>query len=719
MTLQDSSSDVRVSNTSLDYHALNAMLNLYDKDGNIQFDKDKEAARDYIINNINANLVSFDSLGEKLTFLFEEGYYEKEVFDQYDFETEVKALYKHVYSKKFRFPTFFGAFKFYQTYALKTFDGKRYLERFEDRVAATALYLAQGDYNAALLYADKILGLEYQPATPTFLNAGKKARGELVSCFLVRNEDNMESIARGTNAVLQLSKRGGGVAVSLTNLRETGAPIKGIEGQSSGIIPVAKIIEDSVTYSNQLGQRDGSAAIYLSVHHPDVMTLLDSKRENANARIRLNRLSVGLVVTDVVMDKFKKGESFYTFSPYDIAREYGKPMTDISITEEYDNLMENPRIKKTAIDARKFMQTVAEVQFESGYPYLMFEDTVNAAHNLSGRVSMSNLCSEILQQSEESLYNEDLSYEKIGKDISCNLGSLNIASVMKGGDLAGAVGAGIRMLTAVSDLSNINSVPSIANGNRKTHAIGLGQMNLHGFLASEEIYYGSEESVDFVSAYFAAVAYYAVRESNRIAIERGEAFYGFEQSKYATGEYFDKYTETNWWPPIGGPAQALFEKYNIDLPGKLEWQDLKESVMKHGLYNGYLQAVPPTGSISYINHSTSSIHPIVALIEPRKEGKVGRSYYPAYGLTNENKKFYQDAYEIGARKIIDVYAAATEHVDQGLSCTLFFTDEATTKTLNMAQAYAHSKGIKTLYYMRFRQNVLSGVDLAECVSCAL
>jgi len=718
MTLQDSSSDVRVSNSTLDYHALNAMLNLYDKDGNIQFDKDKEAARDYIINNINANLVSFDSLGEKLTFLFEEGYYEKEVFDQYDFENEVKALYKHVYSKKFRFPTFFGAFKFYQTYALKTFDGKRYLERFEDRVAATALYLAQGDYTAALLYADKILGLEYQPATPTFLNAGKKARGELVSCFLVRNEDNMESIARGTNAVLQLSKRGGGVAVSLTNLRETGAPIKGIEGQSSGIIPVAKIIEDSVTYSNQLGQRDGSAAIYLSVHHPDVLTLLDAKRENANARIRLNRLSVGLVVTDVVMEKFKKGESFYTFSPYDIAREYGKPMTDISITEEYDNLMENPRIKKTAIDARKFMQTVAEVQFESGYPYLMFEDTVNAAHNLSGRISMSNLCSEILQQSEESLYNEDLSYEKVGKDISCNLGSLNIASVMKGGDLAGAVGAGIRMLTAVSDLSNINSVPSIANGNRKTHAIGLGQMNLHGFLASEEIYYGSPESVDFVSAYFAAVAYYAVRESNSIAIERGETFHGFETSKYATGEYFDKYL-TQHWNPKTPAAQALFEKYGITLPTQADWRKLADSVVKHGLYNGYLQAVPPTGSISYINHSTSSIHPIVALIEPRKEGKVGRSYYPAYGLTNENKEFYQDAYEIGARKIIDVYAAATEHVDQGLSCTLFFTDEATTKTLNMAQAYAHSKGVKTLYYMRFRQTVLSGVDLSECVSCAL
>jgi ribonucleoside-diphosphate reductase alpha chain len=717
LTLLDSSSDVRVSNSGLDHHSLNAMLNLYDKKGQIQFDADKKAAKHYIINNVNANLVNFDSLEDKLESLFEEDYYEREVFEQYSF-AEIKALYKHVYAKKFRFPTYYGALKFYTSYALKTKDGKRYLERFEDRVAATALYLARGDAQRATEFADSIIDLKYQPATPTILNAGKKARGELVSCFLVRDEDNMESIARGTNAVLQLSKRGGGVAVSLTNLREQGAPIKGVEDQSSGLIPVAKIIEDAVTYSNQLGQRDGSAAIYLSAHHPDVLDILDAKRENANPRIRLNRLSVGLVITDVIMDKFRKDEDFYTFSPYDVAREMGRAMSEVSINEEYDNLMANPRIKKTAINARKFMKTIAEVQFESGYPYLMFEDTVNAAHNLDGRISMSNLCSEILQQSTPSTYNEDLSYDEMGTDISCNLGSMNIANVMKSGDIGATVNAGIRMLSAVSDLSNVNSVPSIAKGNRGTHAIGLGQMNLHGFLAEQGVLYGSPESVDFVSTYFAAVAYYAVKASNEIAIERGERFEGFENSKYATGEYFEKYVTQDWYPETE-VGKALFNKFGVYLPTMTDWIKLKNSVRKNGIYNGYLQAVPPTGSISYINHATSSIHPIVALIEARKEGKTGRAYYPAYGLTNDNKEFYQDAYEIGARKIIDVYAAATTHVDQGLSCTLFFTDEATTKTINMAQNYAHSKGIKTLYYMRFRQNVIDGTDVEGCVSCAL
>lgn len=717
MSLLDSSSDVRVTDETLDYHSLNAMLNLYGKDGKIQFDSDKRAAREYVINHVNANLVSFDSLEEKLKFLVDKKHYDSEVLDQYSPQF-VKDLFKDIYSRKFRFGTFMGALKFYTSYALKTNDSKRYLERYEDRVAVTALYLGRGDETVAMAIAEEIISGRYQPATPTFLNAGKAQRGELVSCFLVRADDSMDSISRSFNAVLQLSKRGGGVAVSLTNLRETGAPIKGIEGQASGLIPVAKIIEDSVTYSNQLGQRDGSAAIYLSVHHPDVLTVLDSKRENADARIRLNRLSIGLVMSDIVMDKFIKGESFYTFSPYDVEKEYGVPMSDISITDEYENLMANPRIKKTAIDARKFMKTVAEVQFESGYPYLMFEETVNRASAVAGRISMSNLCSEILQPSTPSKLNEDLSYDEVGKDISCNLGSLNVANVMYGGDLNRTVSASIRALTAVSDLSNISSVPPIQKGNADSHAIGLGQMNLAGFFGSEEIMYGSEESIDFTSVYFAAIAYHAIATSNQIAFERKQKFSGFEDSKYATGEFFDKYVTQDWTPKTD-KVRALFDKYGIVPPSRTDWDSLKDSVMADGLYNSHLQAVPPTGSISYLSGATASIHPIVSLIESRKEGKLGRVYVPAFGLTNENKDFYPDAYEVGARKLIDVYAAATEHVDQGLSCTLFFKDSATTKDINMAQVYAYKKKIKTIYYIRLRQDVLTGMDIEGCVSCSL
>ena len=1109
-----------------DYHALNAMLNLYDKDGKIQFDKDREAAHQYFLQHVNQNTVFFHNQDEKLDYLIKENYYEREVLDQYS-RNFVKTLLDRAYAKKFRFPTFLGAFKYYTSYTLKTFDGKRYLERFEDRVVMVSLTLAAGDTGLAEKLVDEIIDGRFQPATPTFLNSGKKQRGEPVSCFpagtlvdtpdgqraietlragdrvlshdgsfslvesvienpndqalisishfghgepilctpehpilvwttrdvqtlidgdgadpfngfvwmaakgirstdfivttaplegrsrrvydlmeyvgageyeevdglirkvnsdrkhrnkqrhnvnfisvnryveesydlglllgwyvaeghiskrsgianptpngihftigtheleyqqelaaafkrvfaadlakyqsvsdqsvrmicnskvvaslflslvgtgyhskrlshevltaddqfqrgllaglfrgdgcstsggmvldlvnpelidqvqlllrrvgimsrvrqyvnqsgnvtgqvfvpglpggnedfifdvgknlhnyvgqkgvsrttyqivhgrhvygirdvkrtqdvptkvynlhvedthtytirgtvvhncfLLRIEDNMESIGRSINSALQLSKRGGGVALLLTNIREHGAPIKNIENQSSGVIPIMKLLEDSFSYANQLGARQGAGAVYLNAHHPDIYRFLDTKRENADEKIRIKTLSLGVVIPDITFELAKKNDDMYLFSPYDVERVYGVPFADISVTEKYYEMVDDARIRKTKIKAREFFQTLAELQFESGYPYIMYEDTVNRANPIEGKITHSNLCSEILQVSTPSLFNEDLTYAKVGKDISCNLGSLNIAKTMDSPDFAQTIEVAIRALTAVSDQTHIWSVPSIEQGNNESHAIGLGQMNLHGYLARERIFYGSEEGIDFTNIYFYTVLYHALRASNRIAIERGKAFGGFEKSKYKSGEFFDKYTD-QVWEPATERVRELFAEADIRIPTQDDWKRLKESVQTHGIYNQNLQAVPPTGSISYINYSTSSIHPVASKIEIRKEGKIGRVYYPAPYLTNDNLEYYQDAYEIGYEKIIDTYAAATQHVDQGLSLTLFFKDTATTRDVNKAQIYAWRKGIKTLYYIRLRQMALQGTEVENCVSCML
>jgi len=171
--------------------------------------------------------------------------------------------------------------------------------------------------------------------------------------------------------------------------------------------------------------------------------------------------------------------------------------------------------------------------------------------------------------------------------------------------------------------------------------------------------------------------------------------------------------------PATERVAGLFAGAGIALPTQDDWRELKASVMEHGIFNRNLQAVPPTGSISYINNSTSSIHPVASKIEIRKEGKLGRVYYPAPYLTNENLEYYEDAYEIGYEKIIDTYAAATQHVDQGLSLTLFFKDTATTRDLNRAQIYAWTKGIKTIYYIRLRQLALEGTEVEGCVDARI
>ena len=699
------------------YHELNAMLNLWGENKTIQFDKDKEAARRYFLDHVNQNTVFFHSLEEKLGYLVDNDYYEKDVLDRYS-EDFVKDLFKQAYAHKFRFPTFVGAYKFYTSYALKTFDGDRYLERFEDRVVMNALLLAGGNEELATDLVDEIISGRFQPATPTFLNSGKKQRGEFVSCFLLRIEDNMESIARGINSALQLSKRGGGVALNLSNLRELGAPIKKIENQSSGIIPVMKLLEDSFSYANQLGARQGAGAVYLNAHHPDILRFLDTKRENADEKTRIKTLSIGVVIPDVTLELAKNNEDMYLFSPYDVENVYGIPFGDISVTEKYQEMVDDARIKKTKIKARELFERIAELQFESGYPYIMYEDTVNAANPIEGRINMSNLCSEILQVNTPTTYNADLSYNEIGKDISCNLGSMNVAKMMESPDFAKSVKTAIKALTAVADLSYIESVMSIAEGNKKSRAIGLGQMNLHGYFGQSRMYYGDEESIDFTNMYFMTILFNALKASAELAQDTKNPFDGFEKSKYADGSFFDKYIDQKWEPATEKVAQ-LFKESKIRIPKKRDWVELRDFVMENGLYNQNLQAVPPTGSISYVNNSTSSIHPIAAPIEVRKEGKLGRVYYPAPGLTNDNMEYFQDAYEIGPEKIVDVYAAATQHVDQGLSLTLFFKDTATTRDVNKAQIYAWKKGIKTIYYIRIRQNALEGTDVEGCVSCQL
>lgn len=709
-------------NPQQDYHALNAMLNLYGSDGRIQFDKDRDAVRAFITTHVDPNTRRFGSTAERLQYLIDHDYYERAVFEQYSPEF-LDAFYARAAGLGHEFATFVGAFKFYRSYALRSFDGATYLEDFTQRAAAVALALAAGNEEEAERFLDEIVLGRFQPATPTFLNLGKAQRGEAVSCFLVRIEDNMESIARGINAALQLSKRGGGVALLLSNLREEGAPIKHIENQSSGVVPVMKLLEDSFSYANQLGARQGAGAVYLSAHHPDILKFLDTKRENADEKIRIKSLALGVVIPDITFRLAKERKPMALFSPYDVERVMGMPFADVDITAHYDEMLADERIRRTMIDARALFTTIAEVQFESGYPYLLFADNANRANPIDGRITMSNLCSEILQVQEPSTYNTDLSYAHVGRDISCNLGSLNIAKAMDG-DLAASVRSAIRALTAVSEATRIDSVPSIRRANDEGHAIGLGQMNLHGFLAREGIMYGSPEALDFTNCYFMAVAYHAYRASNELARERGRAFGGFERSAYAkpagAGNYFDRYVHgTETLEPRTPVVRELFARFGVALPTATDWADLQRAVLQSGLYNQNLQAVPPTGSISYINHATSSIHPIASKIEIRKEGKIGRMYYPAPYMTNENLDLYQDAYAIGWKAIIDTYAEASRHVDQGLSLTLFFPDTATTRDINKAQIYAWRKGIKTLYYIRIRQQALEGTEVAGCVSCML
>ncbi|TPR39277.1 class 1b ribonucleoside-diphosphate reductase subunit alpha [Apilactobacillus micheneri] len=711
------------------YYDLNNEINI-PKDGKIQLNKDKEALDAFLKENVEPNLKKFSSLKERFDYLIKKQYIEKDFVDKYDFKF-IEKIYQYLKEQNFHFKSFMAAYKFYAQYALKTNDGEYYLEQFIDRVAMNALLFADGNEELALDLANEIVHQRYQPATPSFLNAGRKRRGEFVSCFLIQPTDNMNTIGRTINSALQLSRIGGGVGINLSNLRAAGDPIKHIEGAASGVVPVMKLLEDSFSYSNQLGQRQGAGAVYLSVFHPDIISFLSAKKENADEKIRVKTLSLGITVPDKFYELAKNDEDMYLFSPYDVERIYGEPFSYVDITKEYDNMVANDEIKKTKVEARDIETEISKLQQESGYPYIMNIDTANRANPIDGKIVMSNLCSEIMQVQQPSTVDNKQDYIEKGTDVSCNLGSTNIVNLMDSPDFGKSVDSMVRALTFVTDHSDIDVVPSIQRGNELSHSIGLGGMGLHSFLAKNKIEYGSDESVEFTSVYFMLLNYWTLVASNKIARERKETFSNFENSKYADGSYFDKYTN-KYWGPKSDKIKSIFN--NVFVPNEDDWNELKQDVMKDGIYHQNRLAVAPNGSISYINDSTASLHPIISKVEERYESKTGKIYYPAPYLSNETLKYYKSAYDIDMRKVINIYAAAQEHVDQSLSLTLFMrstipeglyewkdgrTDKMTTRDLNILRNYAHAMGIKSLYYVRTYTDDNQEVGVNECESCSI
>ncbi|MCY8472414.1 class 1b ribonucleoside-diphosphate reductase subunit alpha [Bacillus halotolerans] len=689
------------------------------KDGRFRFEKDLEAVRAYFIDYVNQNTVFFHDLREKLDYLRDNDYYETEFLDAYAFE-EIKAVYQAAYAHKFRFPSFMSAFKFYNDYALKTNDGKKILERYEDRVACCALFFAEGDAAKALEYVDLMMRQEYQPSTPTFLNAGRKRRGELVSCFLLEVNDSLNDISRAIDISMQLSKLGGGVSLNLSKLRAKGEAIKDVENATKGVVGVMKLLDNAFRYADQMGQRQGSGAAYLNVFHADINDFLDTKKISADEDVRVKTLSIGVVIPDKFIELAREDRPAYVFYPHTVYKAYGQHLDEMDIGEMYDKLVDNPAVRKEKINPRKLLEKLAVLRSESGYPYIMFEGNVNAEHanNHISKVKFSNLCSEVLQASQVSEYTDYGEPDEIGLDISCNLGSLNVANVMKNGDFGKIVKLSVDALTRVSETSNIKNAPAVARANREMRSIGLGAMNLHGYLAQNGIAYESEEARDFANVFFALVNYWSLVRSMEIAKETGSTYEGFEESTYASGEYFFKYAYVDEQEgegldcfPKTEKVARLFE--GVKIPAPIDWVRLEDSVRKYGLYHSYRLAIAPTGSISYVQSATASVMPIMERIEERTYGN-SKTYYPMPGLSPQNWFFYKEAYDMDMFKVVDMIATIQQHIDQGISFTLFLKDTMTTRDLNRIDLYAHHRGIKTLYYARTKD---TGQD--SCLSCVV
>ncbi|KQR22963.1 class 1b ribonucleoside-diphosphate reductase subunit alpha [Deinococcus sp. Leaf326] len=674
---------------------------------------DTEALQAFFQEKVNPNTVFFHNLAEKVRYMVEHGLWDAELFTRYT-PQEVQQVFEKAYGYKFRFKAFMGAYKFYSEYATMTPDRSRWLERYEDRMALTALARSE-TVEGALDLVHHLVNQTFTPATPTLMNSGKANTGRLVSCFLLQDcTDNLDSITKTLSFVAELSKGGGGIGVEVSNLRARGESLRGIQNVTKGVMGVAKMLDNMLRYADQAGQRPGAGAIYLSVMHADFGDTLNAKKIATDEDARLKTLSVGATIPDVFLDKVRAGEDIFQFYPHSLWQETGREFTDIDWTREYQTLADNPNIRKKRVSARRILEDIAVTQGESGYPYLLFEGNANRANPIPnvGSIKMSNLCSEILQPTLPSYFHPygQESKDRVGLDVSCNLASLVIERAMESRDLGAVVGTAIRMLDNVARSTSIHEVPAVRRANDEMRSIGLGAMGLHSFLAKSELIYGSPEALEFCDVFFAAMHYHARKASMEIARDTGFVFRGFEGSRYQSGEHFEQYLERDF-RPVTPEIVALFG--NQTLPTRQDWKQLVADIQTHGLAHSFVMAVAPTGSISYVSHASASVMPVTEKVETRTSNKA-RTIYPMPHLSADTEWYYEEAYDMDQRRVIDTVATIQKHVDQGISCTLFIPSNATTRDLQRYYLYAFSRGVKTLYYTRLRK-----MSIEECLTCAV
>ena len=359
-----------------------------------------------------------------------------------------------------------------------------------------------------------------------------------------------------------------------------------------------KLLDNAFRYADQMGQRQGSGAAYLNIFHRDINDFLDTKKISADEDVRVKTLSIGVVIPDKFIELAREDKAAYVFYPHTVYKAYGEHLDEMDMNEMYDRLVEDPRVKKEKINPRKMLEKLAMLRSESGYPYIMFQDNVNKVHanNHISKVKFSNLCSEVLQASQVSSYTDYGEEDEIGLDISCNLGSINILNVMKNKSLEQTVKLATDSLTHVSETTNITNAPAVRRANKAMKSIGLGAMNLHGFLAQNNIAYESEEARDFANTFFMMMNFYSIERSAEIAKEKGETYHRYEGSAYATGEYFEKYVTQDFSPKFEKVAK-LFEGMHI--PTKEDWKQLKQFVEEHGIVP-QLQTVHRADRIHFI-----------------------------------------------------------------------------------------------------------------------
>lgn len=583
------------------------------------------------------------------------------------------------------------------------------LELPQERFMTIAMHLAIPEGDKKLYYAKKFYDvlskLKATVATPTLGNAGTPFF-QLSSCFISVVGDNLWSIYDVNQKFSKVSKHGGALGIYLGKIRALNSEIRGHKNASGGVIPWARLYNDTAVAVDQLGKRKGSASITLDLWHKDLYDFLDLRTNNGDDRRKAHDIFPAVSIPNLFMERLIKRETFSLFDPYMIRKIMGYSLEDFfddgnskSFTKKYLQCEANLDLPRITVPALDIMKKIMKSAVETGTPFIFFRDTVNSANpnKHKGVIYSSNLCHEIAQNmSESELIEEVITSEngeaevvtrvKAGDMVTCNLNSTNLGKTSLE-ELKDIIPLQIRMLDNVISLNNLPVKESEITSN-KYRAIGLGTSGYHQYLANNKIIWESDAHLQKADELFEEIAYEAIKASIELAKERG-AYPAFKGSEWESGKYFERRNYTS-----------------------SRWLALKEEVKKYGIRNGYIMAIAPTGSTSNIANTTAGIDPVFKkfFIEEKKGSFTPKT---APDLSFENQWFYKEAHTINQQWSIKACATRQRHIDQAQSFNLYITPEAKAKDILDMYVEAWKQGLKTIYYIRNRS-----LEVDECTSCS-
>lgn len=665
---------------------------------------------------------------ELIHILTDLGIYSNDLLALYS-KDDIHNLAKEIRPEKDHLFNYIGLFLLTDRYLARDYERNVY-ELPQERFMIIAMTLMKNEKKTIRLHLVKeaywaLSNLYMTVATPTLANAGKSF-GQLSSCFIDTVDDSLDSIYLNNWDIARLSKDGGGIGIYYGKVRALGSDIKKFKGNSSGVVPWIKLVNDTAVSVDQLGQRQGAIAVYLDIFHKDLMNgFLDLKTNNGDERRKAHDIFTGVTIPDLFMQKLEEkddsGKSigeWHTFCPHQVKQIMGwkdekgnllglEDFYDESdqkfFTEKYEEAVKNPLLPRKTYRAMDIMARIMVSQLETGTPYMFYRDEVNRQNpnkHISGKgrtsIYCSNLCTEITQNMSptttlKEYQDEDgniIIVRRPGDFVVCNLSSINLAKAIPANVLERLIRIQVRMLDNVIDLNTI-SVGQAQLTNKKFRAVGLGTFGWHHLLALKGIHWESDIAVQFADELYENIAFYTIQSSMELAVEKG-AYSQFRGSEWQTGDYF------------------LRKNYHSE-----KWNELKKQVANHGIRNGWLMAIAPNSSTAKIGGSTDGIDPIYS-VEYAEEKKNFKFKVTAPDLNHITYNYYRRArHEIDQIWSIKQNAARGRHIDQAISFNLYVRHDIKAKELLNLHLEAWKHGLKTTYYVRSTTQT----EIEECEAC--